>query len=107
MRQHHTFRFASRAGGVDDRRQIIRPGVRYRSIDVAGLALFKLAAFFFELGQRYPFRACDSFSLEENDVLDLRTFTERVFQLIKLVSILEKKNAGARVVQYVTDLRWR
>jgi len=81
MRQHHAFWFARRAGRVNDRREIIRLGVRNSTIDVTGFPLFKFASLFFDLGQRQTFRICDSFRIEENDVLYLRTLTERVSQL--------------------------
>src|SRR5689334_9264521 len=107
MRQHHAFRLASRARRVNDRREIIRLRVRNSLIDVTRFALFKLASLFFDLGQRQTFRICDSFRIEENDVLYLRTLAERVSQFLKLLSILKKENAGTRVVQDVTNLRWR
>src|ERR1044072_6509874 len=107
MRQHHAFRFAGRARGVDDCRQVIRLRIRYTLIANPSFAQIKLASFFFELGQRQSFRIWYSFRLEENDVLYLRTFPKRSLQFIKLLSIREKENAGARVVQYVTDLRGR
>lgn len=69
------------------------------------LALFELASFVLELRKRQSISSSNSCRIEDDDVLNFRTLSERVFQFNELFTISEKENRRAGVVQNVTNLR--
>ena len=107
MREHHAFWLACCSRRVDDSSEIFRRSFRGHPIDEAGIRSLLFAALLFELGQRQAIFSSDSLRIEENDVFDLGTLAQYVFQLQKLLAVREKQRTGARVVENVTDLRRR
>src|SRR5215212_6656591 len=107
MREHYALRLAGSTRGIDDSCQIIRLRLHGRALDVPGLALFKLTSLFFQLSKRQPLGGSDSFRIEKDDMLNFRTFAKHVFHFEVLLTIGEKENASARIVQDIAHLRRR
>jgi hypothetical protein len=64
-------------------------------VDVTWLTLFKFAPLLFELCECESLSGSDSFRIENNNVLNFRTFAKHVFQFDVLLTIGDKENAGA------------
>ena len=93
MRQHHAFRFAGCARGVNDRRQILGRGLRCRGDRHGQVRAVQARVLFLRVAKASVPRRRYSLRIEKNDVLNFRTLAERVLQFNKLFTIFEKENA--------------